>query len=201
MSMRILFAAADRDLLLSYRKLLDDAVGETVAAFDGAQVLTLTADEDFDVLVLDSGVPRVEYTHIVQRMTNAGTPVIVLLNEPIGTQLLLGTPLANAYLAFPFRSGELIALIRDVTEKAASGERFVAADAEVDVAQFRLTNGPRLTAAEIDLLRLLGSGNTVDAATIGVYISALNGKLDKINSRARVRYRAGEGYQLVTLDE
>lgn len=199
--MRILLAAADRDLLRSYRKLLGDALGEIVTAFDGAQVLTLTADESFDVMVLNEDIPRVEYTHIVQRMTNAGMPVIVLLNEPIGTQVLQGSPLANAYLSFPFRSEELIELIRDVSEKAASEERFIAVDAEVDVPRFRLTNGPRLTAAEIDLLRLLSEGKAVDAAKIGVYISALNGKLDKINSKARVRYRAGEGYQLVTLDE
>lgn len=199
--MRILFAAADRDLLRCYQKILGEAVGETVTVFDGTQVLTLTAEESFDVVVLDRHIPRVDYRHILQRLENAGTPVIVLQSEPVSSQLLMSEPLASAYLPYPFRTEALIAAVRDVTAKRASGELLSFADAEADVSSFRLRGGARLTAPELDLLRGLIGGHTPDTARIGVYVGAVNGKLLKQNSRARIRYWAGEGYQLVMQDE
>jgi len=139
MDMRILLAAADRDLLRSYQSLLEEALGETVTAFDGTQVLTLAAEDPFDVVVLDRDIPRVHYRHIVQRLSNADIPVIVLMPEPQTSLLLQGDPLANAYLSFPFTSAAMIDTIRDVTAKKASGRRFSCGGQEGDVPAFRFT--------------------------------------------------------------
>ena len=92
--MRILFAAADRDLLRSLGRLLGDALGEVVTAFDGAQVLTLAAEEVFDLAAVDRALPRVACAHIVGRMQNIGVPTLVLLDEPESLSLLREEPLA-----------------------------------------------------------------------------------------------------------
>lgn len=195
--MRILFAAADRDLLRCFQRILESALGETITAFDGAQVLTLTAEETFDAVILERDIPRVDYRHILQRLHSADIPVIVLMNVPVTARLLLGEPLANAYLTYPFPPEALLQSIRDVVFKKSAGGRFVFGDIEADVSLFRIPEGPRLTAPELDILRGLAAGEPVEAARIGAYIDALNSKLIRQNSAARIRYRAGEGYRLV----
>ena len=64
--MRILLAASDRDLLESYQKLLTDAFGECVTAFDGTQVLADLAEERFDMVVLDRALPRVRHAELLR---------------------------------------------------------------------------------------------------------------------------------------
>ena len=59
--MRVLFAVPDRDLLRCYDKLLEAAFGDVVTAFDGTQVLTMLIEEQYDIVVLDRKLPRVEH--------------------------------------------------------------------------------------------------------------------------------------------
>jgi len=104
--MKILFAAPDRDLLECYKKLLVDDFGETVTAFDGTQVISLLMSENFDVLILDRNIPRVDHKTIVERANEKKVPVIVLTDEPAGVRRA-GEPSANGRLAYPFTFAEI----------------------------------------------------------------------------------------------
>ena len=104
--MKILFAAPDRDLLECYKKLLVDDFGETVTAFDGTQVISLLMSENFDVLILDRNIPRVDHKTIVERANEKNVPVIVLTDEPAGVRRA-GEPSANGRLAYPFTFAEI----------------------------------------------------------------------------------------------
>ena len=142
--MRILFAAPDRDLLRCYEKLLKDAFGEIVTAFDGVQVLSLLIEEHFDFVVMDRNLPRVEPERIIRRLNETQTPVIVMQERNARLEELLDDALPNAILAYPFSSEELISLIRNVTVKAGSAERCSVSGLETDVAGIGYPVGPGL---------------------------------------------------------
>lgn len=155
--MRILLAASDRDLLGSFQKLLSEAYGECVTAFDGAQALAVLANarELPDFVVLDHDLPRVRVPDILRQLSQKRLPSIVLPDGPVTAHQLTEEPLPCAFLPHPFSPGELTALIQKITEKAGSNEYFYAGRLTVNVAAFRLENGPCLTLNEIELLERL----------------------------------------------
>ena len=198
--MRILFAAPDRDLLECCKRILEDDVGETVTAFDGTQVLSLLAAEDFDIVLLDRALPRIGHKTLLERIVGKNRPVIVLTDEPVNSVQLTESPLPNAYLSYPFTSEQLESSIRGTLDKVSSGERLRVSDVEIDVSGFRMLGGPRLTADEIDVLRALSENRALTTEN-GACIGALNAKLAQLGSGSRIRYIAKKGFEPVTDDE
>jgi len=194
--MRILFAAPDRDLLACYENLLSQAFEGVVTAFDGAQVLTRVREEQFDLVVLDRDLPRVENRILVSTLNDARVPVVVTQESALSLRDLQDEALPNAFLSYPFTSAELMDTMTDVMEKASGGGRFPVAELEADTAAFCL-GAERVTAAELNILSDLAEGKTVPLGQNAACIGALNEKLAKQKSPARIRYRTGEGYRLV----
>ena len=206
--MKILFAAPDRDLLECYKTILEADFGETVTAFDGTQVISLLSAEDFDILLLDRDIPRIDWKKLILRAEEDRTPVIVLTDEAIGAGQLTQEALPNAFLRYPFTPEQVAFSIRDTLGKASSDERLRCGGAEIDVSAFRIEGGPRVTAGssprvttrEIDVIRsLLHDGEVKSDA--GSCVSALNEKLAAVGAKARIRYRAKKGFELVIEDE
>ena len=106
--MKILFAAPDRDLLECYAKLLKEDYGETVTAFDGAQALSLLHSEDFDILLLDRAIPRIDYKTILSKAHDKNIPVILLVNGLPGAEPF-ADGLRGARLSYPFDHAMLCA--------------------------------------------------------------------------------------------
>ncbi|MBQ7474937.1 MAG: hypothetical protein IJS78_03350 [Clostridia bacterium] len=198
--MKILFAAPDRDLLGCYKELLDADLGETVAAFDGTQALSALFSESFDIVIVDRGIPRVDYRKIIERAHGKSVPVIVLTDAPVGSRRLTEEPLPNEWLSYPFTPGRVADAVRDTLEKASSAERMELGDVGIDVPGFRIEGGPRLTLREINVLLSLLNGGRVTTDD-GACVCALNDKLGRIGSRTRIRYRAGKGFETVTENE
>ena len=113
--MRILLAAPDRDLLECFRKILEQDLGETVTAFDGTQVLSLIAEEPFDIAVIDSGIPRIGYRELVIRIREKKIPSVVLSEKAVSALRNTAEPQADAYLSYPFSADTLIGVIREVS--------------------------------------------------------------------------------------
>lgn len=197
--MKILFAAADRDLLECYQQLLAGC-GEIVTAFDGTQVLSLISAEHFDVAILDSVVPRVDHKTLVVKIREKHLPVVVLTEEKVSARRLAEEALPNAYLSYPFHSETLIAVIQNVLETASSDQRLTVGDVEVVLSDFRIAGGAGLTLDEIKVLRSLSEGKAVTTCD-GACVSALNEKLAAVGSATRIRYRTKKGFEPVTSDE
>lgn len=198
--MKILFAAPDRDLLASYQKLLETDFGEVVTAFDGTQVLSLLSGETFDLVILDRLLPRVELKRLLYKIREKVIPVIELTLSPLNVRLLTEEPLASAFLPYPFTREALSDLIRLVSERSRSAERFTAAGVPIDAAAFGIENGPGLSLGEIDVLRVLSSGANAIWENRAC-IAALNAKFARVGSPARIRYQAKKGFELVTENE
>lgn len=199
--MKILFAAPNRDLLQGYQKILTEDFGETVIAFDGAQLLSQLASGGYTIAILDRSLPRVRHELLLRQLEREKIPVITLLHEPVAVKHLTESPLSHAFLSYPFRAEELCGLIRDVLAKRQSEERLPFANTALETAEFRLRGGAALTAAEIDVLHGLLSQSAVLREAEGVLVAALNHKLLQDSVKAKIQYEAGKGFILVTDDE
>ena len=113
--MKILFAAPDRDLLECYKTLFEADLGQTVTAFDGTQVISLLSSEDFDLLILDRNIPRVDHKKIIGAAKQKSVPVIVLTDEPgvPGTP----EPSPDIRLSYPFTFDSIKRAVYDTLEK------------------------------------------------------------------------------------
>ena len=198
--MKILFAAPERDLLECYKILLQEDFGETVTAFDGTQVASLLSTENFDIMVLDRDIPRIDHKKLTQLAQKNKTPVIVLTDEPVSASQLTEDVIPNAYLSYPFNTEELEDKIREMIDKACSDEKLSVGDTEIGVSDFRIIDGPSLTSTEINVIKSLVNGGSVTVDD-GAYISAINTKFLKTGSKTRIKYRTRKGFELVTEDE
>ena len=117
--MRILFAAADRDLLKNYRELLTLDGHETDTAFDGAQALDKMTLERFDLMIVGEDIPRVRAEIIVSRCRSENIPVIVLTARGPVSGAIPENAVPNAYLSLPFLPSDLT----EVIERIVSADR------------------------------------------------------------------------------
>ncbi|MBQ1392924.1 MAG: response regulator, partial [Lachnospiraceae bacterium] len=100
--MKILIADSDRDLLRSYQKLLQLEKYDVSTLFDGTQVILNLSKQQFDLVILNMNIPRINYREIVKMLNDRNSPVVVLLNKKITSGMLIDDVLANSYLSFPF---------------------------------------------------------------------------------------------------
>lgn len=198
--MRILFGAADRDLLQCYAKLLSDGERSVDTSFDGAQVLRKLTQQRYDLLIVSDTIPRVSVSRILAQCGKDGLLSIVLLSEPVCARRLLQTPTANAYLALPFLPEELGALIDSVVQKRANALVLQFEGFAVYPAEFSLETLP-VTAGELDVLAALCEGAPIKDEKYGVYIASLNARLAQLGLRHRIRYRKNIGYGMVNENE
>ena len=196
--MRLLFAAPDRDLIRCYETLLAGPERTVVTAFDGVQVLRLLAEGDWDLLILSRDIPRIAWRKIVEQCSRAGPPVLVLTAKAPTLKLLLDPVLANDYLPLPFLPGELEERVEALLAALASPRVLRLEGREIPAAGFRLGTA-RLTLPELRYLEALldGAEPPEDRMSMG----ALNEKLAAQGFLHRIRYKAKEGYRLVTEHE
>ena len=204
--MNILLADSNRDLLQCYQKLLAMDGHTVTTAFDGAQVTALLEPEKYDVAILEQRLPRMALDRLLRDLERNRIPVIVLTEGPVTVKTLLGTPLPNAYLIFPFLPEDLKRMIREVTEKARSAEILRRGGVAVDVGAFRIDGtAVRLTNGEINLLRELSVPRRTAGKRTRVMIRALNEKLKSAGKNAgktaRIVYEMEKGYRLVNENE
>jgi DNA-binding response OmpR family regulator len=189
----------------------------TIVAEDGERAEQLSLTQDFDLLILDMGLPERDGLHVLQEIRARGRklPVLVLTGKPerdIVTCLEGG---ADDYVSKPFKFEELLARVRARLRPVGSDEPHVlsAAGIRLDLRTRRASAGDReveLTAREFGLLetllrhpgqvlsreQLLSQvwGYAFDPGTnvVKVYVSSLRKKLG-VDAIETVR---GMGYRL-----
>jgi DNA-binding response OmpR family regulator len=191
----------------------------TLVAEDGELAEQLSLTQEFDLLILDMGLPKRDGLHVLQEIRARGNklPVLVLTGRQerdIVTCLEGG---ADDYIAKPFRFDELLARVRARLRPVGSDEPHVLSVGSVrlDLRTRRATVGDReveLTTREFGLLetmlrhpgqvlsreQLLSQvwGYAFDPGTnvVKVYVSSLRKKLgDDVIETVR-----GIGYRLRT---
>lgn len=169
--MRILVVEDEPRIAADIRRGLEAAnyAVETVA--DGNAAWFKGETEDYDAIVLDLGLPRLDGLSVLRRLREAGiaTPVLVLTARDGWRDKVEGIDAgADDYLAKPFQMEELLARLRAITRRAAgqASALIKAGPLELDTRSQTATIDGRslaLTAMEYRLLAylLLHRGRTM----------------------------------------
>lgn len=132
----------------------------TLTVDDGELAASIARDDDFDLLILDIGLPTIDGIEVLSRIRKRGErmPVIVLTaRTELDTTLAGFESGADDYVTKPFRFEELLARIRVRLRSEPTSEQTVlrVGDVSLDMRTRRAAVGERtveLTAREYSLL-------------------------------------------------
>jgi DNA-binding response OmpR family regulator len=131
----------------------------TFLASDGEQAQRLSLTDEFDLLILDMGLPQREGFYVLQELRSRGKllPVLVLTGRRERDAVMCLEAGADDYMTKPFHFDELLARVRTQLRNKGTEEPFVlrAGDVRLDLKSRRATVGERtveLTAREFSLI-------------------------------------------------
>lgn len=191
-------------------------------ARDGLDGVHLALTDDYDLVVLDVMLPRLNGWQVLQRIRRGGKhmPVLFLTARDQIEDRVKGLELgADDYLVKPFAFSELLARVRTLLRRSKTNEPQLlqAADLELDLLRRRVTRAGKridLTAKEFALLELLlrRQGEVLprsliasqiwdmnfdsDTNVIEVAIRRLRAKIDDDFEPKLIRTLRGMGYVL-----
>jgi len=120
--MRLLLVEDDAAIAAGVSAALGQAGFRVEVSGDGENAWVLGGDEDFDVVVLDLGLPRLDGLSVLKRWRSEGRrfPVIILSARGGWMEKVEGIEAgADDYLAKPFEPAELVARVRALVRRSA----------------------------------------------------------------------------------
>jgi len=200
--MRILVVEDEQDLNRILAKTLTAEGYSVDACFDGVEALDYLEGAEYDAIVLDAMMPRMDGFSLLAQMRESGneTPVIFLTAKDSVPDRVRGLDAgADDYLVKPFDIVELIARVESVLRRTGkTGDRYTVGDVCIDARAMRVTRGGEpilLTPKEFDLLllfvqnrnialfretiyeRVWGTEFTGDSRTVDLHVQRLRRKL------------------------
>ncbi len=222
--MKILVVEDEPKLASFVKKGLEEQSCEVDVAFDGQIGRTLALSNNYDVIVLDINLPRINGLDLAQalRYEQIKTPILMLTAMGSVDDKLAGFEAgADDYLVKPFEFRELMARLRALYKRGSDTSAQVStlkvADLELDLNEKVARRGDKrveLTAKEFGLLEYLmrNRGRVVsrvdiaekvwdihfDTGTnvIDVYVNFLRKKIDKDFPTKLIHTVIGMGYML-----
>ncbi len=215
--MRILLVEDDPVISAALKAGLEAAGFLVEVCGDGERAWTLGSDEDFDAVILDLGLPRLDGLSVLKRWRQEGRamPVIILSARGSWAEKVEGIEAgADDYLAKPFEPPELIARLRGLIRRASGRTGNVITAGRLNLDLFRATatydGAPvRLSPLEFRLLDLLANagGRPLSAGELGEHlhgtdmldanaVEALVARLRRKIGSETIETRRGFGYVL-----
>ena len=197
--MRLLLVEDEPSLRESVARKLHRAGYETDDCGDGETALEMLAAEQYDLVLLDLNLPRVDGMTVLRtlRKIDLETPVLILSARSEIADKVEGLDAgANDYLAKPFHLAELEARVRSLTRRQFIQRNVPLTRKESSVLEYLLLHQGRPVSQE-ELMEHVWDGR-VDAFSnsIRVHISALRKKLRTALGYDPIRNRIGEGYEV-----
>jgi DNA-binding response OmpR family regulator len=124
--MRLLVVEDERRMLELLRKGLAEEGHTVECAEDGSGGLQMVRDHDFDVVILDVMMPKMDGFEVARRMRNEnnGTPLLMLTAKDSVPDVVHGLDLgADDYVTKPFSFNELLLRLHAVNRRATAPPR------------------------------------------------------------------------------
>ena len=189
---------------------------------DGEEGLWYASGNEYDVIVLDLMLPKMDGLSILKRLRADGRPahVLILTAKDTLADRVKGLDLgADDYLVKPFALEELLARVRALARRAycVKNPSIEAGDLRIETASQRVWRGKeevRLTPREYALLEYLAMrrgepvnrtdiwehvyefNSEADSNVVDVYIGYLRRKLDRQGRPSLIQTIRGRGYSL-----
>lgn len=220
--MRLLLAEDEKSLSKAIVTILKKNNYTVDAAYDGIEALEYIEANEYDGIILDVMMPRLDGISVLQRIRSEGdgTPVIMLTAKAEIEDKVVGLDSgANDYLTKPFAVKELLARIRAMTR---SGTGIVQADSKLrygnitlDSATFELSspvgsftlankefqmlellmrNPRQIISAEQLMDKIWGFDANAESNVVWTYISYLRKKLTALKADIEIKARRNAGY-------
>jgi two-component system alkaline phosphatase synthesis response regulator PhoP len=159
------------------RDYLENSGFQVLTAGDGSLALTITRQEQPDLVVLDLNLPGMDGLEVCRRLrATSDVPIIMLTARIDETDRLIGLELgADDYITKPFSPRELVARVRAVLRRVQGGLRQPDVvrlhDLEIDLKGHRITRAGepiQLSRMEFNILTILAqnAGQTFTRAQL-----------------------------------
>src|SRR6266849_1878014 len=220
--MRVLIVEDERDMAEVLKEGLEEEDYFVSLAFDGVSGLEIARSYEFDVIILDVMLPKLDGFEVARRLRAKGnrTPILMLTARETVPDVVTGLDLgADDYLTKPFSFAVLLARLR-----AASRRQYAQPTSLLRVADLVLNRATRevfrerreinLTATEFRLLEFLmrrpgivvsrnaiveavwGFDQEVNDNTVDAFIRLVRRKIDEPDDEKLIRTVRGVGYAL-----
>ena len=218
--MRLLVVEDERRMLELLRKGLREEGHTVLCAADGAEALPLLREHEFDVVILDVMMPRMDGFEMASRMRaeNNYTRLLMLTAKDTVPDIVQGLDLgADDYMTKPFSFDELLLRLRALKRSSTVGQpsTLQVADLLVNPTTHKVTRAGkdiRLTRTEYTLLeRLLSNAGRVvprdalivsvwghregiGANTLDAFVRLLRNKIESAGREKLIHTVRGVGY-------
>lgn len=202
--------------ILTYHNYLVDAV------YDGEAALEYAQTEQYDGIILDIMMPKLDGLEVLKRLRASGchTPILLLTAKTEVEDQVQGLDLgADDYLPKPFPMKLLLARVRamlrrreDFTpnllrcgnitlnqqsyELSNGAETFVLPKVEYRLMELLMLNQGTYLSTEDLLVKVWGYDTDTETGAVWVYISYLRKRLASLQADAAIRAKRGVGYTL-----
>lgn len=224
--MKLLLAEDERELSNAVVKILKHNNYNVDAVYDGEEALEYLTFAEYDGVILDIMMPKLDGLSVVRTLRERGNNVPVLLltaKSEIDDRVLGLDAGADDYLTKPFAMKELLARIRAMTRRRNETiNNYSFGNVTLDMQKFILSAAKgevRLSSKEFQMMEMLISNSNMLISTekfmetvwgfdseaeingVWVYISALRKKLAEIGANVTIRAVRGLGYRLEELND
>ena len=220
--MRLLIAEDDLDLAEALAVFLEKHQYTVDAVHDGSAALDYAGTGDYDAVILDIMMPKLDGLQVLTRLRDSGvsTPVMLLTAKGEKDDRVAGfNSGADDYLPKPFAPDELLARVRAMLRRAGDYKPAVLrfGDLELDCGSGAIRRGgrsERLSGREFQVMELFmrsprvilpaerimervwGWDTEAEINVVWVHISNLRKKLAGVGSSVTIRASRGLGYSL-----
>ncbi|MDD3192261.1 MAG: response regulator transcription factor [Oscillospiraceae bacterium] len=220
--MRILLAEDEKELSNALVAILKHSNYSVDAVYDGADALDYALVGEYDALILDIMMPKMDGLTVLKTLRQKGrtTPVLLLTAKSQLQDIIAGLDTgADDYLTKPFAMGELLARLRAICrrqpefapntlqcgnlflnrenfELSTDQKNFRLSGKEYQIMELLMSNPGRLISTEQFLEKIWGYDAEAEISVVWVYLSNLRKKLSALAATVQIKATRGAGYLL-----
>lgn len=220
--MRLLLAEDEKALSKALATILERNHYSVDVACDGQEALDYLETGNYDGVILDIMMPKVDGITVLREIRKKGSliPVLLLTAKSEVDDKVLGLDAgANDYLTKPFNSRELLARIRAMTrtqtaqansqlkignvtldratyELSTPSGSYRLANKEFQMMEMLMSNPKNLISSERFMEKIWGYDSEAEINVVWVYISYLRKKLAVLHANIQIKALRNAGYTL-----
>lgn len=220
--MKLLLAEDEMELSKALVAILERNQYTVDPVYDGAEALEYLETAEYDGVILDIMMPRLDGITVLKRIRQSGNHVPVLMltaKDEVDDKVLGLDSGANDYLTKPFATKELLARIRAMTREKTSSDdsvlrfgnislnratcelsspygSFRLANKEFQMMELLMLHPKHLVSTERFMDRIWGYDSEAEINVVWVYLSYLRKKLSALRADILIKSNRNLGYSL-----